>query len=272
MRSHTERVTTCYRRGPPGEASTVNDLIRMAGYPLEIHTVTTEDGYILQLQRMPRLGSREVAFFMHGVFDTALTWVSSGVTGGCGLHDPDPEFRSNPKTLTLTHMVFACVTGVRLTIRNAHLTTACSVLCKGCDPAHLLLTIHSSSRYVCCLCNKPLNPTASSFVLLTQSNSVFLRPFSFQPDSTAPSCPSFALAGSQAFAAWDQGYDVWLGNSRNNPPRCHVDPARRGLQYWRYNLNQLAIYDMSAMLDHVHEVSWLGVTAQSGLSKYVGLE
>ena len=27
--------------------------------------------------------------------------------------------------------------------------------------------------------------------------------------------------GSQAFAAFDHGFDVWLGNSRANPPRKH---------------------------------------------------
>lgn len=28
--------------------------------------------------------------------------------------------------------------------------------------------------------------------------------------------------GSQAFAAYDQGMDVWLGSSRSNPPRDHI--------------------------------------------------
>jgi len=32
---------------------------------------------------------------------------------------------------------------------------------------------------------------------------------------------SSCTAGSQAFAAFDQGFDVWLGNSRANPPRVH---------------------------------------------------
>ena len=30
---------------------------------------------------------------------------------------------------------------------------------------------------------------------------------------------SNGVTGSQAFAAYDMGLDVWLGNSRSNPPR-----------------------------------------------------
>lgn len=33
---------------------------------------------------------------------------------------------------------------------------------------------------------------------------------------------SNGITGSQAFAAYDQGFDVWLGNSRANPPRDHI--------------------------------------------------
>ena len=44
---------------------------------------------------------------------------------------------------------------------------------------------------------------------------------------------SNGVTGSQAFAAYDQGFDVWLGNSRANPPRSHVgaplaDPISEG--------------------------------------------
>ena len=31
-----------------------------AGYPLQLHTVTTEDGYLLRMERIPRLGSKKV--------------------------------------------------------------------------------------------------------------------------------------------------------------------------------------------------------------------
>ncbi len=34
------------------------------------------DGYVLQVQRIPRHGARDVVFFQHGVLDTSLGWVS----------------------------------------------------------------------------------------------------------------------------------------------------------------------------------------------------
>ncbi len=37
---------------------------------------------------------------------------------------------------------------------------------------------------------------------------------------------SNGVTGSQAFAAYDQGFDVWLSNSRANPPRVHVGARR----------------------------------------------
>lgn len=33
------------------------------------------------------------------------------------------------------------------------------------------------------------------------------------------------ITGSQAFAAWDRGFDVWLGTTRSNPPH---EAAGRG--------------------------------------------
>ncbi len=34
--------------------------------------------YILRMERIPRPGSRDVVFFMHGVLDTSMAWVSAG--------------------------------------------------------------------------------------------------------------------------------------------------------------------------------------------------
>ena len=41
---------------PQGSSTTAADIIRLAGYPVEEHTVTTADGYILLMERIPRHG------------------------------------------------------------------------------------------------------------------------------------------------------------------------------------------------------------------------
>ena len=114
-------------------------MILRAGYPLEEHSVTTSDGYVLTMHRIPRRGARDVAFFQHGVLDTSLGWVAGG-TGG-----------------------------------------------------------------------------------------------------------------SAALAAHDSGFDVWLANTRANPPQVNVDPAKQGAKYWHYSANELAMCDVTAQLNHIHQ-------------------
>lgn len=119
---------------------TSSDVILQSGYPLEEHVVTTSDGYILSMQRIPRRDSKEVVFFMHGVLDTSLGWV----------------------------------------------------------------------------CNGP--------------------------------------QGSQAFAAYDAGADVWLGNCRANPPRAHADAQKGSSSYWAYSINELAMEDITALVKRIDAV------------------
>jgi len=119
---------------------TAADAILRAGYPLEEHSVTTEDGYVLQMHRIPRRTSMDVVFFQHGVMDTSLSWVVNGV------------------------------------------------------------------------------------------------------------------GGSVAFTAYDDGFDVWLGNTRSNPPRINVKPGVRGAKYWRWSANELAVMDLKAQFDYIHRI------------------
>ena len=122
---------------------TAEHFITEAGYPQESHDVTTEDGYILSLHRLPHPNAKRTVFFQHGVLDTALGWVCSGVTD------------------------------------------------------------------------------------------------------------------SLAFAAWDQGYDVWLGNTRSNPPRRHINPNITHDRYWRYTLNELGMKDIRAQIEYIHDIKCL---------------
>lgn len=85
---------------------TASDAILRAGYPLEEHVVTTDDGYVLHMQRVPKKSTTNVVFFQHGVLDTSLGWVANGSTGSLALAASDEGFdvwlgnsRANPPRL-----------------------------------------------------------------------------------------------------------------------------------------------------------------------------
>lgn len=67
--------------------------------------------------------------------------------------------------------------------------------------------------------------------------------------------------GSQAFAAYDQGFDVFLGNTRSNPPRVNMHPDRQGARYWQYSIDEMGTMDLGAQIDCIHAIkcSELGV-------------
>lgn len=63
----------------PGiDRRTKEEVVTEAGYPYSSFEVTTADGYILQLERLPNPGSRKVLYFQHGIIDNSYTWVAGG--------------------------------------------------------------------------------------------------------------------------------------------------------------------------------------------------
>lgn len=69
---------------------------------------------------------------------------------------------------------------------------------------------------------------------------------------TSLSWVSSGAVGSAAFAAHDAGFDVWLANTRANPPRKNVRPDRQGSRYWHFTINDLALSDMAAQIEFIH--------------------
>ncbi|XP_058091374.1 uncharacterized protein LOC131237557 isoform X2 [Magnolia sinica] len=65
---------------------------------------------------------------------------------------------------------------------------------------------------------------------------------------------SNGVVGSPAFAAFDQGYDVFLGNLRGLVSREHVDKNISSRKYWRYTINEHGTHDIPAMIEKIHEV------------------
>lgn len=65
---------------------------------------------------------------------------------------------------------------------------------------------------------------------------------------------SNGVIGSPAFAAFDQGYDVFLGNFRGLVSREHVDKSISSRQYWTYSINEHGVADIPAMIEKIHEI------------------
>ncbi|CAG5055775.1 unnamed protein product [Parnassius apollo] len=58
----------------------MNDLVTKYGYPIERHQVTTKDGYVLSMYRIPNNGS--VVFLMHGLLGSSDDFVVAGPESG----------------------------------------------------------------------------------------------------------------------------------------------------------------------------------------------
>lgn len=58
----------------------ITQLARKYQYPLEEHTVTTDDGYILKLHRIPNSKGRNkpVVLLMHGILESSVSWLLMG--------------------------------------------------------------------------------------------------------------------------------------------------------------------------------------------------
>lgn len=67
-----------------------HELIAKYGYPAEIHRLTTDDGYILEMHRIP--GSprsppargKRVVYLQHGLLDSSACWILMGPHHGLG--------------------------------------------------------------------------------------------------------------------------------------------------------------------------------------------
>ena len=82
------------------------------------------------------------------------------------------------------------------------------------------------------------------------------RPFIYSMEYWIPlwGGVSNGVVGSLAFAAFDQGNDVFLGNFRGLVSREHVDKKISSREYWRYSINEHGIGDIPAMMEMIHQI------------------
>ena len=68
-------------------------MITKEGYPSEVHMAVTEDGYILEMHRIPygkgnladKNGTLPVAFLMHGLISSSADWILAGPQKSLGI-------------------------------------------------------------------------------------------------------------------------------------------------------------------------------------------
>jgi lysosomal acid lipase/cholesteryl ester hydrolase len=75
------------------------EIIAKYGYPVEVHNITTQDGYILQAHRIPYGKScgpaegKRVIWLQHGLLGDSSNWIINGVGKGLGDFHPHLSLR-----------------------------------------------------------------------------------------------------------------------------------------------------------------------------------
>ena len=67
-------------------------MVEQQGYEHDQFETETEDGYILQMSRVPNKMTFEVVFFMHGIFDKSWTWLCHGPGESIGYEARDAGY------------------------------------------------------------------------------------------------------------------------------------------------------------------------------------
>lgn len=58
-----------------------------------------------------------------------------------------------------------------------------------------------------------------------------------------------------AYVLYENGFDVWLGNSRGNSHgRTHVYLTDQDHEFWDFSLHELGVYDVSACITYITDL------------------
>ncbi|CAK9828239.1 Lipase 3 [Anthophora retusa] len=78
--SYTASAIIPNEKDPNTELDTLK-LIKKGGYPAEAHVVVTEDGYLLEIHRIPGKPGAPTVYLQHGIFGTSADWIINSAQG-----------------------------------------------------------------------------------------------------------------------------------------------------------------------------------------------
>ncbi|KOX72949.1 Lipase 3 [Melipona quadrifasciata] len=202
-------------------ADAQTEIAQKAGYPAESYEVVTEDGYILRLERItgskkcPASENKTAVLLLHGILDASPKWLVAVPERALGQHEAN-EISDG-----------GALTGTEIAQKAGYPAESYEVVTQ--DGYILRLDRITGSKK----CPPSENKTA---VLLLHG--------------ILDASPTWLVAGPEkalGFILADQGYDVWLGNMRGNRySRKHLTLT---ISCW----NEMGIYDVPAMIDHIIE-------------------
>ncbi|XP_071532930.1 LOW QUALITY PROTEIN: lipase lipl-4-like [Panulirus ornatus] len=214
---------------------TTPQLIAARGYPAETHHVITEDGYILEVHRIPH---GRTAPPSATTTTTTTTTATSEPSDGSYIK----QLRDRAKRLP-PHSPSADGEGSRQRAGQAE------------EDVNFITTGGKTSNRNSSGGGPHAGPASSK----GRSSSTSERRVAFILHGFLSSSADFVMNDPDqaiGFLLADAGYDVWIGNNRGNYyGRQHVHLSPNQTQFWEYSWNEMASKDLPAMLSYVRRVT-----------------
>ncbi|CAD7950515.1 unnamed protein product [Amoebophrya sp. A120] len=206
----------------PDAHRNASELILTKGYPLEFHKVTTSDGYILTLFRIPHgrveQQQKEEEYKRKINSEELLRQRSASSPVAAAQHQLLHD-RNTTSTSSTPSQKNGVPTTTSRTTRTTGATTSTDT------------TIFSASRTA-----TPKPPILLQHGLLDSCATWLVN----EPDE------------SLAFILADQGFDVWLGNTRGSTWSLeHVNLTTQDSKFWDFSFDDIALSDTPAVVDYI---------------------
>lgn len=234
------------------------------GYPLERHSTTTPDGYILTVLRVP-----------HGVPGSSGKTVHSSTPT-----QPSTQTGARPQSGFLTGMlnfiqyafgeVFNAFTGPPGPAHRAGRSDE-QIRAVGMHEADLPAAQPRSNNLISVDSKQSAGADAEASAGVSNNTAAGHngRPVVLLGHGLLDSAAGFLVNGpgaSLGFLLADAGYDVWLTNWRGNTlSRNHTTLSPTDARYWAFSYDEMARYDLPTILEYVLNATGVELTSASSL-------